>query len=127
MSLFDESAALLAAIVSSSDDAIISKDLNGYVTSWNAAAERLFGYTAGEMVGQHITRIIPADRLAEEDFVLSSIRSGRPIDHFETIRRRKDGSLVEVSLTVSPVRAADGTIIGASKIARAMTRSSART
>jgi PAS domain S-box-containing protein len=118
MSLFDESAALLAAIVSSSDDAIISKDLNGHVMSWNAAAERLFGYTAGEMVGQHITRIIPADRLAEEDFVLSSIRSGRPIDHFETIRRRKDGSLVEVSLTVSPVRAADGTIIGASKIAR---------
>jgi PAS domain S-box-containing protein len=118
MSSGDASSALLAAIVSSSDDAIISKDLQGYVTSWNQAAEQLFGYSAAEMIGQHITRIIPVERLAEEDFVLGRIRAGLGVDHFETIRQRKDGSLVEISLTVSPVRSADGRIIGASKIAR---------
>ena len=112
---------LLAAIVASADDAIISKDLDGYVTSWNQAAERLFGYTAAEMVGQNITRIIPADRLSEEAYVLSNIRAGREVDHFQTVRQRKDGSLLEISLTVSPVRGEDGRIVGASKIARDVT------
>jgi PAS domain S-box-containing protein len=117
----DDSAALLAAIVASSDDAIISKDLNGTVTSWNQGAERLFGYMAAEMIGQHITRIIPADRLSEEDFVLSRVRRGLSVNHFETVRQRKDGSLVEISLTVSPVRNGTGQVIGISKIARDIT------
>src|SRR5688572_13393599 len=112
MSAFDSSAALLAAVVASADDAIISKDLNGIVMSWNAAAERLFGYPAEEMVGQPILRIIPANRRAEEDFVLSRIRDGVGVDHFETVRQRKDGSLVEVSLTISPVRGPAGEVIG---------------
>jgi PAS domain S-box-containing protein len=108
----------LASIVDSSDDAIVSKDLNGIVTSWNAAAERIFGFTAAEMVGQSIRRLIPYDRQQEEDEVLSRIRRGERVDHYETIRQRKDGSLVPVSLTVSPIRRQDGIIIGASKIAR---------
>ncbi|HJR58034.1 MAG TPA: PAS domain-containing sensor histidine kinase [Vicinamibacterales bacterium] len=108
----------LAAIVSSSDDAIISKDLTGRVLTWNRAAERLFGYTAEEAVGRHISLIIPEDRLAEEDFVIGRIRAGTGVDHYETIRRRKDGSFVEISLTVSPIHDLDGKIIGASKIAR---------
>jgi PAS domain S-box-containing protein len=115
----DFSAGLLAAIIASSDDAIVSKNLDGVVTSWNPSAERLFGYTADEMIGQSITRIIPSDRLSEEDFVLSRVRAGSKVEHFETVRQRKDGSFVEISLTVSPVRDADGRIIGASKIARA--------
>jgi len=109
---------LLAAIVQSSEDAIVSKTLEGIVTSWNLAAERMFGYSATEMIGRSITVIIPRDRLNEEERVLSSIRHGRSVDHFETIRRRKDGSLIDISLTVSPVRLASGEIIGASKIAR---------
>jgi PAS domain S-box-containing protein len=108
----------LAAIVDSSEDAIVSKDLNGIVQTWNGAAERMFGYTAEEMVGRPIRIIIPADRQSEEDKVLETIRGGRAVEHFETIRQRKDGSLIEISLTVSPVRAADGTVVGASKIAR---------
>ncbi len=108
----------LAAIVESSDDAIVSKDLNGIVQSWNRAAEHLFGYTAAEMIGQSIRRIIPAERQAEEDFVLANIRSGQRVDHFDTERVRKDGTLVPVSLTVSPVRDDEGRIVGASKIAR---------
>ncbi len=108
----------LAALVESSDDAIISKDLNGIVTSWNVAAERLFGYTPSEMIGQSIRLLIPPDRQQEEDDVLGRIRRGERVDHYETIRRRKDGSLVPISLTVSPIRTADGTIVGASKIAR---------
>jgi PAS domain S-box-containing protein len=108
----------LAAIVSSSDDAIISKDLNGNVLSWNAAAERLFGYSAAEAIGRHITLIIPHDRLDEETFVIGQIRAGSSVQHYETIRRRKDGTFVEISLSVSPIHAADGTIVGASKIAR---------
>ena len=108
----------LAAIVNSSEDAIASKDLNGIVQTWNRAAERMFGYTADEIVGRPIRMIIPADRQSEEDRVLETIRAGRAVEHFETIRQRKDGSLIEISLTVSPVRAADGTVIGASKIAR---------
>ncbi len=108
----------LAAIVESSDDAIISKDLNGTVTSWNQAAERVFGYTAAEMIGKSITTIVPHERLAEETVVLQKIRRGDAVNHFETIRVRKDGTLVPISLTVSPIRARDGTIVGASKIAR---------
>jgi PAS domain S-box-containing protein len=111
----------LAAIVSSSDDAIISKDLNGIILSWNAAAERLFGYTADEAVGQHITLIIPKDRTGEETFVIGRIRAGLTVDHYETIRRRKDGSMVEISLSVSPIHNRDGLVVGASKIARDIT------
>ena len=103
MALPDHAAGLLAALVASADDAIVSKDLIGYVTSWNAGAERLFGYTESEMVGQHITRIIPLERHPEEDFVLSRLRAGGSIDHFETVRQRKDGTLIDISLTVSPI------------------------
>jgi len=110
-----------AALVASSDDAIISKDVNGIVTSWNRAAERVFGYTAQEMIGRSITTVIPTDRLSEETEVLSRIRRGESVDHFETIRRHKDGTLIPISLTVSPIRASDGTIVGASKIARDIT------
>lgn len=113
--------AYLAAIIESSDDAIVSKDLNGIVTSWNPAAERLFEFTADEMIGQSITKIIPKERLGEEDTVLSRIRSGRRVDHFETVRQTKSGRLIEVSLTVSPVRDASGRVIGASKVARDIT------
>jgi PAS domain S-box-containing protein len=112
---------LLGAIVDSSDDAIISKDLNGTITSWNQSAERLFGYTAAETVGKPIAILIPPDRLDEEPAILSRLRRGERVDHFETIRRRKDGSLLDISLTISPVRDAQGNIIGASKIARDIT------
>src|ERR1700730_8529691 len=108
----------LAALVASSDDAIISKDLNGIVTSWNRGAERVLGYTAQEMIGRAITTVIPSERLGEETEVLTRIRRGESVDHFETIRRRKDGTLIPISLTVSPIRAPDGRIVGASKIAR---------
>jgi PAS domain S-box-containing protein len=108
----------LASIVDSSDDAIVSKDLHGIVTSWNAAAERMFGFAESEMVGQSIRRIIPDDRQQEEDEVLSRIRRGERVEHYETIRQRKDGTLVPVSLTVSPILSHDGTVVGASKIAR---------
>jgi len=115
---FEREARRLAAIVDSSDDAIASKDLNGVVQTWNRAAERMFGYTAQEIVGRPITTIIPRERWPEEDLVLSRIRAGRSVKHFDTVRQRKDGSLVEISLSVSPIRAADGRVIGASKIAR---------
>jgi PAS domain S-box-containing protein len=115
---FDLSAQWLAAIVASSDDAIISKDLNGIVLSWNGAAERMFGFTADEMIGQSIRRIIPDDRQSEEDTVLASIRAGQRLEHFETIRKTRDGRLIPVSLTVSPVLDATGRVVGASKIAR---------
>jgi PAS domain S-box-containing protein len=108
----------LAAIVESSNDAIISKDLNGIIATWNRGAERLFGYTAEEVIGKPITILIPSDRHHEEAGILERIRRGERIDHFETIRRRKDGELVAISLTVSPVRNAEGGIVGASKIAR---------
>ena len=111
-------AAHLAAIISSSDDAIVSKDLNGIVLSWNGAAERLFGYAAHEVIGRHISLIIPRERLGEEDFVIGQIRAGISLTHYETVRQRKDGSYVDISLTVSPIHDADGTIVGASKIAR---------
>lgn len=108
----------LAAIVESSDDAIVSKDLNGIITSWNKGAEDLFGYTAEEAIGQSITILIPTERLSEEDMVLGRIRRGERVEHFDTVRRRKDGSPVPISLSVSPIRDAAGTIVGASKIAR---------
>src|SRR5262249_44517283 len=111
----------LAAIVESSDDAIVSKDLNGIVTSWNRAAEQMFGYSAAEMIGKSIRIIVPADRQSEEDTVLALIRRGDKVDHYETIRRKKDGTLFPVSLTVSPIRAEDGTVVGASTIARDVT------
>jgi PAS domain S-box-containing protein len=110
--------ALARAILDTSDDAIVSKDLDGIVTSWNRAAEAMFGYTAEEMIGASIRTIIPADRQQEEDEVLARIRRGDRVHHFETIRRRKDGTLVPISLTVSPVVDSTGRIIGASKIAR---------
>jgi PAS domain S-box-containing protein len=111
----------LAAIVESSDDAIISKDLNGVVRSWNAGAERLFGYTSDEMIGKPITTIIPRDRLDEELDILRRLRCGQRVDHFETTRKTKDGALVNVSLTISPMKDAQGQIVGASKIARDIT------
>ena len=117
----------LAAIVDSSEDAIVSKSLDGIVQTWNRAAERMFGYSAEEIVGHPITMIIPHDRRAEEDHVLSRIRAGASIDHFETIRRRKDGTFIEISLSVSPIRTPDGRIIGASKIARDVSRQKALT
>jgi PAS domain S-box-containing protein len=114
----DDSRALLASIVDSSDDAIVSKDLNGKVTSWNRGAGQLFGYSAEEMVGASILRLIPRDLYPEEEMILSKIRAGERIDHYETTRQRKDGKLIEVSVTISPIRDRDGRIIGASKIAR---------
>ena len=112
------SAVQLVAIVESSDDAIISKDRNGVIQTWNTGAERLFGYTAEETVGRPVTIIFPEDRQNEEPDILSRILRGERIDHYETVRRRKDGSLVDISLTVSPMRDSSGAIIGASKIAR---------
>jgi len=111
----------LASIVESSDDAIVSKDLDGIITSWNKGAERVFGYTAGEAIGQPVTILIPQDRQDEERTILTRIRRGERIDHFDTIRRRKDGNLITVSLTVSPVKGPDGNVVGASKIARDIT------
>jgi PAS domain S-box-containing protein len=115
------SRAQLAAIVESSDDAIVSKDLNGFIQSWNAGAERLFGYTAGEAVGRHITLLIPEERRFEEERILAALRRGDRVDHFETVRVAKDGRRLEISLSVSPVRDADGKIVGASKVARDVT------
>ncbi|HYE86239.1 MAG TPA: PAS domain S-box protein [Vicinamibacterales bacterium] len=113
--------AYLAAIVDSADDAIVAKNLDGIIQSWNAGAERVFGYRASEMVGKPVRMLIPPERQSEEDAILARLRRGERVDHFETVRVRKDGTHVHVSLTVSPVRASDGTIIGASKIARDIT------
>jgi PAS domain S-box-containing protein len=115
------SGAGLAAIVTSSDDVIVTKTLDGVITSWNPAAERVFGWTAGEAVGRNILLIIPEDRRAEEDDVLARIRRGERVDHFETVRRTKDGRLIDVSITVSPIKDAAGRIVGASKVARDIT------
>jgi PAS domain S-box-containing protein len=114
----EEAAQRLAAIVESSDDAILTKNLDGVITTWNRGAERVFGYTAEEVVGKSVLVLIPEDHQDEEPSILSKIRSGQRIDHYETVRRRKDGSLFDISLTVSPVRGPDGKIIGASKVAR---------
>ena len=111
----------IGAVVESSDDAIVSKNLDGIITSWNRGAERLFNYTAEEAIGQPITIIIPPDRLDEERMILTRIRRGEQIDHYETVRQRKHGGLISVSLTVSPVKNAVGKILGASKIARDVT------
>jgi PAS domain S-box-containing protein len=116
--LADEVQARLAAIVDSSDDAIVSKTLDGVITSWNRGAEAIFGYTASEAVGRHISFIIPEERRPEEEGVLARLRRGEKVDHFETVRRAKDGRRIDISLTVSPIRAADGRIVGASKVAR---------
>src|SRR5580692_8991703 len=114
----DSAIGLLAAIVDSSDDAIVSKTLDGIITSWNAGAERLFGYTASEAVGQHISFIIPLNRRNEETVIIERIKKGERIEHFDTVRVRKDQTPLDISLTISPVRDASGKIIGASKIAR---------
>jgi PAS domain S-box-containing protein len=111
----------LASIIESSDDAIVSKNLDGIITSWNRGAERVFGYSAEEAIGQPITIVIPQDRQDEERTILTRIRRGERIDHFETVRQRRHGSLIVVSLTVSPVKNAEGKIVGASKIARDIT------
>jgi PAS domain S-box-containing protein len=117
----EEAQNLLAAIVESSDDAIVSKGLDGIITSWNKAAERMFGYTANEAIGQSITLIIPHDRKDEEKNILARIGRGERIDHFQTVRRHKDGTLLDVSVTISPVRDSSGRVIGASKVARDIT------
>jgi len=115
--------ARLAAIVESSADAIVSKDLNGVITSWNQGAEALFGYTADEAIGQPVTMLMPPDRVDEEPGILARIRNGERIQSYETVRRRKDGTLIDISLTVSPVYNSEGKIVGASKIARDITHS----
>ena len=117
----DQAQRYLAAIVDSSDDAIVGKTLNGIVTSWNKGAEQIFGYSSAEMVGKSITTLIPPDRLDEEDMIQSRLAVGERVDHFETIRMTKDGRLVDVSVTVSPIRDESGKVVGASKIARVIT------
>src|ERR1700712_4104997 len=117
----DFAASRLAAIVEGSQDAIISKDLDGIIQTWNSGAQRLFGYEASEIIGKPVLVLIPQEHHDEEPLILARIRRGERIEHYETERRRKDGTLVSISLTVSPVRDATGTIIGASKIARDIT------
>jgi len=111
----------LSAIIESSDDAIVSKDLNGVITTWNQGAERIFGYSAEEVIGKTVQMVIPEDRPNEEPEILSRLRRGERIDHYETIRRRKDGTLINISLTVSPIKDSEGHVVGASKIARDIT------
>jgi PAS domain S-box-containing protein len=117
----DELQARLAAIVATSDDAIVSKDLNGVVLSWNSAAERIFGYSPDEIIGKPILILLPPERQDEETTILSKIRRGERVDHFETIRVRKDGRRIDVSVTISPIHDAAGNVVGASKIARDIT------
>lgn len=112
----------LAAIIESSEDAIISKNLQGIIQSWNKAAERVFGYSAAEVIGSHISILIPEDRQAEEDMIISNLKAGRRVEHFQTIRRTKEGKQIHISLTVSPIKNGAGVITGASKIARDITR-----
>jgi len=117
----DTASQLLRAIVEFSEDAIVSKDLNGVITSWNKGAERLFGYTAAEVIGQPVTILMPPERMNEEAGILAEIRQGRCIEHYETVRRRKDGTLLNISLTVSPIKDAQGKVVGVSKIGRDIT------
>lgn len=117
----DEASRRLATIVETSDDAILSKDLNGVIQTWNAGAQRIFGYTAEEVIGKPVTVLIPADRFDEEPEILRRLRAGERIEHYETVRQRKDGALINVSLTVSPLKNEEGKIVGASKIARDIT------
>jgi PAS domain S-box-containing protein len=119
--LAEDAALRLAAIVESSDDAIVGKDLDGIITSWNAGAERIFGYVAEEIIGKPITILIPSNYQKEEEMIIERIRRGQRVEHFETVRQRKHGSLIDVSLTISPVKNFQGKIIGASKIARDIT------
>jgi PAS domain S-box-containing protein len=114
----EQAKGLLASIVDFSDDAIISKNLDGIITSWNSSAEKMFGYTAQEAIGRHITLIIPADRQDEEKMILERIKRGEQVDHFETVRMRKDSTEFDISVTISPVKDAGGQIVGASKVAR---------
>jgi PAS domain S-box-containing protein len=114
----EQAGRLLASIIETSDDAIVTKDVNGIVTSWNNGAKRIFGYTAGEMIGRPI---VPPDRHNEEPEILERIRRGERINHYETVRRHKDGRLIDISLTVSPLKDAAGKVVGASKIARDIT------
>jgi PAS domain S-box-containing protein len=116
-----DSTAWLAAIVESSADAIVSKDLNGIITSWNHGAERMFGYGSDELVGQSILKLIPAERVREEDYILGMVRTGKRLRDYETQRQCKDGRLIDVSLTISPIRNQAGEIVGVSKIARDIT------
>jgi PAS domain S-box-containing protein len=116
-----DAAQRLASIVEGSDDGIVSKDLNGVITSWNKGAERIFGYLAQDAIGKHISMLIPSDRVDEEPTIIERIRRGERIDHYETVRQRKDGSRIDVSLTVSPVRDGNGKVVGASKIVRDIT------
>lgn len=111
----------LAAIIETSEDAVISKNLDGIITSWNSAAERLFGYTAVEAIGRPVTMLMPPERVDEEPGIIARIRRGERIEHYDTVRRRKDGSAIDISITVSPIKDSSGTIIGASKIARDIT------
>src|SRR6185295_5934987 len=113
--------ARLASIIASSDDAIISKDLGGIIQTWNAGAERLFGYTAEEAIGRSVTMLMPPERADEEPGILERIRRGERVDHYETVRRRKDGTRLDISLSVSPIEDAQGHIVGASKIAHDIT------
>ena len=117
----NQASSLLAAIVDSSDDVIISKTLDGIITSWNKTAERVFGYSAREAIGSHITLIIPKDRLAEEDTIIARVKRGERLEHFDTLRQRKDGTLIDLSLTISPIKDSSGRVVGASKVARDIT------
>ena len=117
----EEAALRLAAIIESSDDAIVSKGLDGIITSWNGGAEHIFGYLAEEIIGKSIMLLIPPDRRKEEEAIMERIRRGQRVDHYQTVRQRKNGDLIDISLTVSPVRNAQGIVIGASKIARDIT------
>src|ERR1043166_8174433 len=117
-----ERMAMLAAIIESSEDAIIGKNLSGIITSWNRGAENIFGFTAEEAIGKHISIIIPADHLNEEEVIISKLKRGDKIEHFETIRLTKERNKLNISLSVSPIRNDNGEIIGASKIARDITK-----
>src|SRR5690554_1003696 len=118
LTLIEQTNAILAAIVGSSDDTIISKNLDGIILSWNPASERMFGFSEEEALGKHISIIIPPDRIEEEDYIINEVKQGRKVDHFETIRKARDGRRVPISLSVSPIVDANGRVIGASKIAR---------
>src|SRR5215207_5425001 len=111
----------LSALIESADDAIISKTLDGIITSWNAGAQRIFGYTADEVIGKSVTILIPEGHLDEEPAILAKLRQGQRIEHYETVRVRKDGRMIDISLTVSPIKGPNGQIVGASKIARDIT------
>src|SRR5215471_15810417 len=117
----DEVTTLLASIVESSEDAIISKTLTGQILTWNRGAEKIFGFTADEAIGKSITIIIPSDRYDEEKMILSRLSRGERIEHYETVRTGKDGRRIDISVTISPLRDSTGTVIGASKVARDVT------